>query len=781
MKQYLFLIILMHFYTISDCQNNNIKGIIRNSALATPVANANIILSNNESDQFITGTISNKNGAFRISKPNNNCVTLTVSRLGYVSKKVLINSNTYSNPFYIELTPDTITIEEVTVVWKPLIDYNEEGDVALNVDQMGNVEKLFLSDIITNIPGLSIDIDGNVLYGGYHVFTTLINGERMGSYYRGKPGFILAGIEAKNIKRIEVITEPNGRFGFYTPVINIIPKGDLQDIYYASADVGTKDKYALNLDFTKKFKKLTFRPSITYENTQYTTKEEEERSDIEATTTQAINNLKTNKQIAPSMEVDYAFNRDQRLSLDMDYTSTNFSNNRNLTYLDGINICDLLSNKSSAYNLSAAYYKRLNIGFGQYGIINAKASVTENKDNETQDQWILDKQDKYQTESSNKNYDASLFFNYNYHKKGLFVSANANVSYSYYTRKYNREIFDITDNLWHEQYLYENNTTTRIFTASLSPYASYLIRTPKKTSHYFKLTLASYLRNEDNENTQQVLESSSIIYYTQNFKYRYSMKKEKELMFLINNRITPPTYKQLHQPLTYVNDYTMQQGNNGLEQAYNIEGVLSFCKNTNYIAISKGVSSKGKDKEKIAYDFKIRFNYRNKEIVQDVIINEDNSIIYTWKNAKESFTSAFDSKVDWNVNKYIRLSGGLSYNYRVFNTITRSENKDWQGNVRLSGTLPVDIKFDIQSTYHSQEQNYNTTTCEYYDMQARLSRFFLRNKLRISLSAQNLLSHNGIKTEYKDDESNIITQKYPESPIVWLKANYLLFSYYKKR
>jgi hypothetical protein len=779
-KKVLFVVIaLILFSNRSNSQEQFFRGSVRDSLTTIPLASANIVISDSQSRQYLSGTITDKHGFFSLSKIKINQVILSVSSMGYKNKELLIDLSKPTKKFDIVLVPDTIKLQEVIVTWKPLIDQNEEGDIALNIDQMGNVGELSLADIITSIPGLSIDIDGNVLYGGYKSFTTLINGERIGSYYGGKPGYILNGIAAKNIKSIKIITEPNGRFGFYTPVINIIPKGDLRDIYYASAGIGPIDKYSANLDFSKRYKKFTFNPVIDY---QHTTSYEDQNEERQFNNTQArreMSSVSNNKQVSPAAYLRLLPNRDQNISLNIKYNKNNLEQNRSIINSSATSTNDFIKNTAETFNTTASYYQRLNTGLDSYLLINANASYSVNKANGTEFQVGIQNQN-YRHLNDVKNQTASVSLSHNTIGKKLVLYLNGRCNANFTNQLSNRQYYNSASNLWDYLDYYTDDRNTGRIEGNLNIGVSRLIRTNKSISHYFKLQLNGFVRHESNQAVDEEKITSTFYYTQKSFKYRLSSKNKKELLLNIHNQITPPTHTQLFQALTYIDDYTLKKGNSELKQSSNTNTYLSYGKNTNYVMFSPGGMSKGSDIEKIGYSIQFRANLHLNKIVPDYMINEEGLIVQSWKNADESLNTSLSTNIDWNITKRTKLFSAITYNYSSFYTPKYIENKSWNGSIRLRTHLPGQLIFDTKVSYCSKVVSYNITTDSYYDLRAEMYRLLFKKRLRLTLSATDLFAFKGIKQVYDDGNTVVVTKKYPESPIVWMKANFLLFSYYKK-
>ncbi|MFV0507356.1 MAG: outer membrane beta-barrel protein [Bacteroidales bacterium] len=771
-------ITLILFSEPSSSQDLLLKGIVRDSLTSLPLANVNVIIFDSQSHQYLSGTVTNREGFFSLDKISSYHIILSLRSMGYKNKELLVDSSQLTKQIDIALVLDTIKLQEVEVIWKPIIEQNVEGDIALNVDQMGEVGELSLADIITSIPGLRINIDGNVLYGGYDAFSILIDGERIGSYFGGKPGLVLTGIAAQNVKRFEIITEPNGRFGFYTPVINIIPKGDLRDIYYASVGVGTKDKYSANLDLSKRYKKITFNPIVDYQHISSCEDQNEERQFNNTQVSRSISSINNNEQVSPAAYFRFSPSRDQNINMDLKYSENKSTQKRCIIDSSATSTNDFIKSTTEAFNAKASYYQRLSTGAHSYLLINANVSYNTSQVNSAQSQEKMQIQD-YRNLHRVKHQTAYLSLNHNTFGKKIVLYLNGRVNADFTNQLSNRQHYNSESNLWDYLDYYSDYKNTSRIEGNLNIGVSRLIR-KRKNSHYFKFQMNGFVRHEGNRDVDEVKTASNFYYTQQSFKYRLSLKHEKELLFNIRNQVTPPSHSQLFQAPIYIDDYTLKKGNSALKQSSNSTAYLSYGKNINYVTFSPSGMSKGSDIENFGYGIQLSAKLYLYEIIPKYLRNNEGLIVQSWENAEKSINTSLSANFDWNITKRITFFGAVSYNYSSFYNPEYIENKNWNGSIRLRTHLPCQLIFDTQVNYYSRNVNYTIATDSYYDLRADMYSFFFK-RLRLTLSATNLLAFEGVRQVYDNGNTVIMTKKYSESPIIWMKVNFLLFSYYKNR
>ena len=102
------------------------------------------------------------------------------------------------------------------------------------------------TDLLRNLPSVTVDLDGNVSLRGSQNVRFLVNGRPSG-LTSGDPATFLQSLSAANVERIEVITNPGAGFDpeGTAGLINIVLKRERADGLNGSAtlNVGTNDKY----------------------------------------------------------------------------------------------------------------------------------------------------------------------------------------------------------------------------------------------------------------------------------------------------------------------------------------------------------------------------------------------------------------------------------------------------------------------------------------------------------------------------------------------------------
>ena len=247
-----------------------ITGKIIEQSTSEPMEYVNVVLYNTNDSTFTKGIVTDKNGAYTFTDVNNGNYYLEISFLGFETKK--ISSFALGDGAHID--HGTISITTSSHVLNNVEVSGEKSLIETSIDKkIYNVEKDIMSSsgsasqILENVPTVSVSIDGVVSLRGSENVTILVNG-RPSSIMRINSASALQQIPANTIERIEIITNPSAK---YKPdgtagIINIVLKKEIKDGINGTitTNVGNDERYNAALTFNYKPGKLNFFGSYGY-------------------------------------------------------------------------------------------------------------------------------------------------------------------------------------------------------------------------------------------------------------------------------------------------------------------------------------------------------------------------------------------------------------------------------------------------------------------------------------------------------------------------------------
>jgi outer membrane receptor protein involved in Fe transport len=251
----IFIFFLITLASFGQSRQIVLSGIITDAESSEPLPYATVSVYNRNGD-LADGGIADENGVFKLNLPPND-YSLNFEYIGFES--VTIDIKPYPNNINIgtvKLISSFDSLEGVDVV-------GQSAEVEIRLDKrVYNVSKNNLirggtvSDVLENVPSVSVDIDGNIELRGNNNVRILVDGKPSGLIGLGGID-ALTRLPAESIEKVEVITSPSARYQAEgtTGIINIILakrflKG-LNGVFNLSA--GRNDTYSgsANLNYRK--------------------------------------------------------------------------------------------------------------------------------------------------------------------------------------------------------------------------------------------------------------------------------------------------------------------------------------------------------------------------------------------------------------------------------------------------------------------------------------------------------------------------------------------------
>ena len=176
----------------------------------------------------------------------------------------------------IQVTTTQNTLKEVDVVGeRPLMEMSVDKKV-FNVEKNITTAGGSATDVLANVPSVSVDVDGNVSLRNNSNVTILIDG-KPSTLLGSDQASALQSLPASSIESVEVITNPSAKYDAQgnTGIINIVTKKSnlLGFNGNITLGAGTRDKYNGSLGLSLKkgswnvFLNSSFRLNNNYNNT----------------------------------------------------------------------------------------------------------------------------------------------------------------------------------------------------------------------------------------------------------------------------------------------------------------------------------------------------------------------------------------------------------------------------------------------------------------------------------------------------------------------------------
>ncbi len=217
-----------------------------------PVSYATVTLLKMDS-AVVNGALSSDDGTFNITPTGTGNFLLRIESMG-LSKKIITVQITDSDPDKklgkIKLGEADHKLGEVSVVGEKAMMEMKVDKKVFNVEKNTTTAGGSATDVLQNVPAVSVDADGNVALRGKSGVTILIDG-KPATLLGSDVASALQSLPANSIESVEVITNPSAKYDAQgtSGIINIVTKKDGRFGMNGNVTLGagTNGKYNANL------------------------------------------------------------------------------------------------------------------------------------------------------------------------------------------------------------------------------------------------------------------------------------------------------------------------------------------------------------------------------------------------------------------------------------------------------------------------------------------------------------------------------------------------------
>jgi len=227
-KYFLTLILQFVIFLVSTAQTTvTVSGIIKAKTSKTILPFVNVVLKTVKDSVFVSGTVTNEEGRFNLSKVKPGNYLLELTYIGYATSQQSLFVGNLSE--YLDLK--TIELEEKSTTLQQVIVTGSTAEVSEKMDKKTFSLKDNLSQsggsvlqVMQNLPSVTVQ-DGKVQLRGSDKITVLIDGKQTAlTGFGNQTG--LDNIPASAIEKIEIINNPSSKYDANgnAGIINIIYK-----------------------------------------------------------------------------------------------------------------------------------------------------------------------------------------------------------------------------------------------------------------------------------------------------------------------------------------------------------------------------------------------------------------------------------------------------------------------------------------------------------------------------------------------------------------------------
>lgn len=249
---------------VLQAQKGILKGIVTDAKSGAPLSYASIRVFKIIDSSLVAGAITDEKGVFSTEVPQGQMYAI-LDFMGYKAYKTPVWAITKEQLQYdlgnVSLHSSANTLNEVVV-------QAEKSTMELSLDKkVFNVGKDLANaggtatDILSNIPSVSVDVEGNVKLRGSENVRILIDGKPSGLVsFKGGAG--LQQLQGSQIERVEIITNPSARYEAegMSGIINIVLKKQQKQGINGSFDIitGNPMNWGVAANINYRHKKVNF-------------------------------------------------------------------------------------------------------------------------------------------------------------------------------------------------------------------------------------------------------------------------------------------------------------------------------------------------------------------------------------------------------------------------------------------------------------------------------------------------------------------------------------------
>lgn len=649
------------------------------------------------------------NGNFSIKNLSLSNYTIKFSFVGYQTKtisKILLEDTRYTiNLGDVPLDADSKMLNEVVIEYKKPIIEIQDDKIVYNVDQSIFSEGSVTTDILKNVPLVTVDIDGKPTIAGKRNTRIFIDG-KPSDYNSNSIGDLLSILPSDAIESIEVITDPSSKFDANGDgIINIVMKKGkkLGLTGNVNARFGTMGNYNGGLFLSKKNPKFSFSANADFNHGVRFFDGNSSKTNIFTDTTynnQDNNNNRIsngfNSRFGAAYQIDSAqnlkfslrggFNNGDNQSLSNNLflndsqvaqylrRQNNLTNGNNLDLVADLDY-NLKTKEKSQYTLGLNYQKNSSNSNREYSrfLLNPDGSTRTNNPSLQSN----DNQDFGDNIEINADYDKG--FNFLSSK----IEAGVKGSFNFSDQSQAAKTFDYTLN----DYVF-NPALTNKFKFNQNVYSGYLSYRFKVKDWSFRfgnraeVTKVSFKQeNTSNLNIEPYFSLFPSASINRSFENKYSIG------ISYGRRVARPRENALNPIIDNSDPQNLKYGNPNLMPSFTDQYSLNFSIFTDKWSVSP------------------RFSYSlsNKIIERIKTVSPDASSITTYQNLANSSALTFNIFGNYSATKKQTFNAGFSISKigysSVLNTNYNRDGYSIRSNVGINYSLKKSAAFEANLNY----------------------------------------------------------------------------------
>ncbi len=724
-----------------------------------PLEYASVTFTSTTNPNNITGDLTNENGVVQVPVTPDT-YTITIEFLGY--KTVTLTNQhitTGVNLGIIKVNSDNEMLEGIVIETQRAAVEMKLDKKIYNVGDDNVLKGGTASDVLDNVPSVSVDSDGNVSLRGNESVKVLINGKPSGM--ASNIADALKMLSAESIDQVEVITNPSARYEAEggAGIINIILKKGSNAGLNGSVTGTVSDpegySVASNLNYKEDnfnlFANLSYRNNKTYGNSLNETRYIDQNTGATSKFVDEYSN-RIRKRDGFNGNVGFEWYLTDKLSWNNSFTwrRSNGDNPNNVLYNNydaqrNLLYANLRQTAEDDYKENVDYSTDFTYKFNDKGHqLFVSGTVSKNYDLEdsniatfnTNDLASELSRDITKATERELNHilraDYTLPINEDTHFEAGYLGNFNNLNTRY-------DVHNLQNGVIVENDLFKNNLEYKERVHAL--YAQY-------GSKFNKLSYMLGLRWEATEIdvNQLVTQSFNNKKYNNFFPsvfLNYEFNESTSTSVSYSRRVRRPRGRMLNPISNYSSSINFFMGNPDLDPSFTDAFDLGFMKRWGRFTLN---SSAYFNRTTDAFQFVRRIDGVNEEGIPITISSPI--------NLNTEYRYGVEFNFNYNPAKWLRFNGNLNfyqqqtrgdYTFTDFDGNPVYENFDfdafnWTGRLTARVTLPGEIDWQTNYMYFAGAKTSQGKSLDSHNVNMALSKDFLKDKATLSLNVQDLFN-----------------------------------------
>lgn len=757
-KKLLYIVILLLCSTLwaqTSFKKAILTGKIVDKTTTKPMEFVTISAFKSDTNKLISGAATDGSGNFSL-EINNGTYSIKIEYMGYKTKTITQqNIAGDTNLGTILLEEDSKEIEAVEIrAEKTTVEIKLDKKV-YNLGKDLMVKGGTVSDVLDNIPSVTVDVEGNISLRGNENVRVLIDGRPSNAVSINDA---LKMLPADAVDKVEVITNPSARYDAEggAGILNIVLKKGKTKGFSGTfiTNTGYPDNHGISGTLNYKTQKINLftnqsvnyrnNPGFSEFNTKYLNSDNSARSYID----EHRDNSRINKGYNASFGFDWYLTKNVTWTNSINYRDNSGDNEEDVDF-NNYNANKIftfyrnrLSNENQTEN-NVEYNSNLVVNFKKTGHkLTADLSISDSNNNNNatiKDKTTLNNTINIDVTKNNQNQKRSL----------------AQIDY----------VYPITDNIQFEagyrgsfinqktDYAVINNGIINTTFTNVLEYIENVNALYSQIGFKLnKLSMLYGLRFEDsdiqiNQYTTSQFKTKLYNNFFPSAFFTYELGEGNNISINYSKRINRPRGRQINPFSTFSSNINLFRGNPDLNPSLTDAIDFGFLKKIG----------------KITLNTSIYYNYtkNSTQFVRFVEgVNPDNIPITTtsFVNIGEEIRSGFEFTINYNPYKWWRINsnfnvfkaetkGDFTYTYFDTNntTVTKTQNlnntaSSWFTRLNSKITLPNKIDWQTNLTYNGSQRNAQGMVKGIFAVNLAFSKDVLKDKGTVALNVNDLFN-----------------------------------------